>query len=326
VASISELDLSNCTKITDLHCGWLPFLTEIDLTCLPKLVKFLPHGSGFTELDTSQNPELETFQAFFTPNLTTVDVTQNPKLKWFYLDNTKVTSVDLSGNPVLAELRFESTKIESIDLSHNPELLTLYCAAAAIKSLDVSHNPKLIELALPSTAVSELDVSNTPNLQLLNCLTTKISSLDVTQCPEMRRLGLTRKDNNGNYVACDYLNISGCKYLTELAIATNATTSFNALQGDVLFLGLDTEVDGLVTAKIKTLIADNISVQNVYSEKNSALETLSLQNCRMARIDMLDNANLHKLYMYGTDAAGVPTTVSQSGNAADFEIVTTPRP
>ncbi len=139
-------------------------------------------------------------------------------------------------------------------------------------------------------------------------------------CPEMRKLGWTVRDAN---IVCDYLDISGCKNLTHLQILTN---NYNAIQGDILYLGLNTETEGLVVSKIKTVIADNIAVQNIYSEDNTTLETLSVQNCRFARIDLTDNPNLHKLYMNGTDAAGTPTTVNHSGNAADFEVVTTPRP
>lgn len=320
VASISELDLSNCPNITDLQCGWNPFLTEIDLNGLSKLKKLHTYGCGFTELDTNNNPELENFQAFFTPSLARVDVRNNPKLKWFYLDETAVTSIDLSGNPVLAEFRFCDTDIESIDLSHNPELLTLYCYGSAIQSLDVSGNPRLIELDLASTDITVLDISNNRDLQMLNCLSTKITSLDISMCPEMRRFGWTVRDAN---IVCDRLDISGCRNLTLLQILTS---NYNALQGDTIYLGLDTDEQGLVVSKIKTIIADNIAVQNIYCEDNPTLEMLSVQNCRFARIDLVNNPNMHKLYMNGTDAAGTPTTVNHSGNAADFEVITTPRP
>lgn len=316
--SLSNVDLSKCPKLVDFNCGWNPDITQIDVSANPALEVLQVYGCGITELNTDNNPELENLQLFFTPELATVDVSNNPELVWFYLDETKVTEIDLSHNPKLAEFRCCDTEISELDLSHNPELITLYAYGSKLTSIDVDHNPKLIQLDIHDTEIAELDLSNNMALMELNCFWTKITSLDLSGHTAMTKLGWTIE--NG---VCEYLNISGCKNMQVLQILSNTN---NAIPGDdTLYLGATP--DGAIYANIKTIIADDTRLAGSMNVSgNPVLETLSMQRCELGTVTLRDNPNLHRLYMNGTSAAGVPTQIVQSGNAADFQVVTSPRP
>lgn len=320
VSSISELDVSNCPDLIDLQCGANPFLTEIDVTHNPKLVELHTFGCGITELDTSNNPELESLWAFFTPTLARVDVTGNPKLKWFYIDETAITEIDLSGNPVLGEFRCCDMAITELDLSHNPELITLTAYGSQLTELDLSHNTRLVKLNLSRTPLTELDISMLPELVELVLFGSKITTVDLTTNPKIVGFGWTMAEG----LTGETLNISGCRDLQLLQILTGQD---NAIPGDdTLYLG-DTPGEGAIYANIRHIIADDTRLAGKLNVTgNPVLETLSMQHNELGEALLTGNGNLHRLYLYDTDAAGVPTRITQSGNAADFQVVTSPRP
>lgn len=319
VSSLSHLDVSNCPELTDLHCGGNPFLTKVDVTANRKLKVLHTFGCGITELDTGNNPELETLQAFFSPTLAKVDVTNNPKLVWFYIDETAITEIDLSGNPLLAEFRCCDMNISELDLSHNPKLITLNAYGSNISEIDLSHNPLLVQLHLSRTLLTHLDVSMLSDLVELALFESRITSLDLTDNPKITGLGWTMAEG----MVAESLDISGCRNLKLLQILSGG---HNAIPGDdTLYLG---EMPGMSTsANIRNIILDDtVLATRLNVTNNPTIETLSIQNCELVTATLKDNPNLRSLYFNGTDAGSLPTTVVQSGNAAGFSVITTPRP
>ncbi len=319
VSSISALDVTNCPELTDLQCGGNPFITELDVTQNPKLQVLHTFGCSITEWHTSHNPELENLQVFFSPTLAKVDVTQNPKLVWFYIDETAVPSIDLSQNPLLGEFRCCDTAVSELDLSHNPKLVTLYAYGSKITELDLSHNPLLARVNMARTPLTTLDVSMLPDLVELNLHGTQIMTVDLKPNPRMELFAWTMADD----LVGESLDISGCKQIRELQILSNRD---NAIPGDDTFY-LGATPNGQIYAKIKTIIADNTRLAGKLNVVNNPyLETLSMQNCTLSQAVLTGNSNLHDFYMNNTSAAGKATAITQSGNAADFQVVTTPRP
>ena len=322
VMEINELDVSNNPELGRLQCDYNPGLKTIDVSKNLKLWRLDIHYTDISTIDVSKNPELDMLSAYGT-NITSFDVTKNPKLETFYCSDIEgLTSVDISKNPLLQRINCSNTDITTIDVSNNPELIELFCSGTKMTSVDVSKNPRLQNLYIADTEISSIDLSNNPNMAMLNCNNTKITSLDLSGLSGLMGLGWYSED------AVDYLNISGCNSLYDLFILNNS--GYSAVLSDgMLCLGSSDNAGSAVYSRIKTVIADDIDVDDygnmlwttVLVEGNPHLETLSLQNCKkLTSIELKNNPNLSKLYTNGSTV-----TVDQSGNAADFAQITTPR-
>ena len=325
VMELSDLDVSNCPELGRLQCDFNPMLKVLDVSNNTKLWRLDIHGTGISTIDVSKNPELDMLSAYET-QITSFDVSKNPKLETFYCsDNPGLTSVDISKNPLLQRINCSNTDITNIDVSKNPELIELFCSGTKMTSVDVSKNPKLQNLHIANTVISSIDLSNNPNMFQLNCNNTKITSLDLSGLDGLVGLGWYSEDET----VYEYLNISGCNSLYDLFILNYSGYSA-VLEEGMLCLGAFDTAGSAVYSRIKTVIADDLEEDDygnmmwttVLVEGNPHLETLSLQNCKkLTDIELKNNPKLSKLYTNGSSV-----TVDQSGNAENFEHITTARP
>lgn len=324
VMEISELDVSNNPELGRLQCDANPGLKTIDVSKNTKLWRLDIHGTGISTVDVSNNPELDMLSAYNT-NITSFDVSKNPKLETFYCSEIPgLKSVDVSKNPLLQRLNCSNTGISNVDVSKNPELIELFCSGTKITSVDVSKNPRLQNLYIANTEISSIDLSNNPNMSMLNCNNTKITSLDLSGLERLMGLGWYSEEGT----VYEYLNISGCNSLDDLFILNYSGYSA-VLEEGMLCLGAFDTAGAAVYSRIRTVIADDMDVNDygemlwttVLVEGNPHLETLSLQNCKkLTSIELKNNPKLSRLYTNGSTV-----TVDQSGNAADFAQITTPR-
>lgn len=150
--------------------------------------------TGITELDVSQNPDLEVLYCFEV-DVSNLDITQNPKLKDVEFDNTKISSLNLENNPLLERLLIYKTDISSIDVSKNLNLEILECDFTNISELDISKNLNLVSLGCAGTNITKLDVSNNLKLQDIFCENTPITSIDVSKHENLIRFDCSNTPN-----------------------------------------------------------------------------------------------------------------------------------
>lgn len=119
---LSSLDISGCTGLTQISCGY---------------------GNSLATLDVSDCENLELLFLRDNGTLTSLDVSNNPKLRSLNVMNNKLTSLILSENPQLQSLFCEINLLTSLDVSANPALKYMHCGQNSLATLDVSANPSL---------------------------------------------------------------------------------------------------------------------------------------------------------------------------------------
>ncbi len=153
----------------------------------------LDNQSGLTEIDVSCNPKLEVLILYDT-GITSIDVSKNTILKVLNLEATDINSIDVSKCHELQTLDVSNTAITSLDVSNNPSMMYMYLNKTGVSSIDLRNCTKLDVFECSRTAVSNIDFSNNPLIHDLDISYTGITSLDLSQFKQMIRLdvgGLT---------------------------------------------------------------------------------------------------------------------------------------
>lgn len=96
----------------------------------PNLTELYCVGNQLTELDMSQNKELQT-----------LDCVVN-----------QLTELDVRSNTALERLSCKENQLTELDVSNNTALMKLYCGKNQLTELDLSQNSKLIDLDCGKTA------------------------------------------------------------------------------------------------------------------------------------------------------------------------------
>lgn len=222
--SITSLDVSQSTSLTELYCGgneitgidvsqnlnlqilyaFTNQLTDIDLGNNINLEEIIIAQNQFTSLDISQNPNL-TYLDFSTNNLSSIDISNNPDLLSIRGFNNQLSNIDVSNKPVLQQLLVNGNDLMSIDVSQNPELVILTCGDNPITSLDVSQNIGLKGIEFSNTLISEIDLSN--NLLLCGVEGNNNFSLNYVNIKNGNNLELTNSNCYASYFMDIGLNL-----------------------------------------------------------------------------------------------------------------------
>lgn len=260
---ISSLDVSKNTELVELKCyndvyrkwkdGEASMFNTIDLSCNVNLKKLTLFNVTLTELDVSNNKELEYLQVSCN-YLDGLDVTQNLKLEtlycwWSFNDPNGGYRIseqpDISKNVKLKNFSCDQNGLKSIDVSRNTELEYLSCDDNPLTALDVSENSKLKKLYCSKTSIEELDLSNNKKLEFIDCSggngkkyekklkkiklpgTASLKKADVSY-NELESLDLTGC-NGLEEIMCyenklQYLDLSDCATLKELNAKSNKLT------------------------------------------------------------------------------------------------------
>ena len=94
---IVELNVSNCTALTDIYCSGNQ-LTELDVSTNAELYELDCSGNQLTELDVSANAALEDLDCSEN-QLTELDISANTELERLGCSGNQLTELDLSNNP-----------------------------------------------------------------------------------------------------------------------------------------------------------------------------------------------------------------------------------
>ena len=134
----------------------------------PNLTELYCVGNQLTELDMSQNKELQTLDCVAN-QLTELDVSQNKKLKKLQCSANQLTSLDVSSNTALERLSCQENQLTELDVRNNTALMKLYCGKNQLTELDLSQNSKLKDLDCRNNQLTSLNVDSCAEFIDLGC-------------------------------------------------------------------------------------------------------------------------------------------------------------
>ncbi|MBQ8514489.1 MAG: hypothetical protein IJ496_03740 [Ruminococcus sp.] len=294
-----RLDLYNVEGITSLkgiellenlwylNAGSCP-ITEIDVSNNMNLEELcLNNCTQLTEIDVSRNPNLTHLEIGWT-QIAAVDVSRNPLLEAFCCTDTLITELDVTNNPALTFLHCDQNAITSLDLSKNPLLEDLDIYKCSIPELDLSNNPALKSFSARESGLTRIDFSGCPALESVELLYNEIPEIDVTGCPELRYLYVDRNPITS-------IDVTGCPKLKYLSVQ----------QIDTI-----TEIDVTKNPDLINLQVSGDGITELDITQNSLLETLNV-GCSITELDVTDKPNLTRLDCRGS---GLLTELDVSKN------------
>ena len=231
---LTGLDVSGCTALEELHCVRLSYadyysyngIVELNVSNCTALTDIYCSGNQLTELDVSTNAEL--YELDCSGNqLTELDVSANAALEDLDCSENQLTELDISANAELGSLRCSGNQLTELDVSAaNEELQYLNCSDNQLTELDVSANTGLRELGCSGNQLTELDISANTGLRGLWCSGNQLTELDISANTELERLGCS-----GNQ-------------LTELDLSNNPRIDIDTISTDGYgFIGVSTKLD-----------------------------------------------------------------------------------
>ncbi len=160
---LTSLDVSGCTKLTDIGEGTYEYGSEITIT-----------------VDNLLNAEnccsLERLNGSF-PHVNLHGCTKLWSLKFY---NCQIDSLDIQENTALREIYVSNTHLQSLDIRYNTLLTTLNCSNNILSDLNVKNNVLLTELDCSNNKLSKLDISNNTKLARLSCYNNQIEQLNIS--------------------------------------------------------------------------------------------------------------------------------------------------
>ncbi len=269
---LSSVDVSGCTNLQFLYLSYFTQGSE--------------KNSSLTELDLSDNVNLESLDAYGN-NLSDKDiVVNNTKLKRLHLGyaNTgqgddlgnNFSEINLSNNTLLESVYLTYNKLESLDVTNLTNLKELVAPGNDLTSLDLSNNAKLEYLDLgqnhtcsntndlgdgyacsriAGNAISFLDLSYNPLLSTLKLANNRLKSLDLSAQTALEYLDLGNNELSS-------LDLSNQNLLTYVNIGNNARyTGKNNLNENTFKMPIN--------SKIKTLWAEGNSFSAIPNNATS---------------------------------------------------------
>ena len=139
-------------KVIDVEKKNIHSLKGIEF--FPNLTKLKCSENQLTELDVSQNKELEYLDCVGN-QLTELDVSQNPALKYLYCSDNQLTELDVRSNTALERLLCQKNQLTSLDVSQNTNLARLDAEDNKI-DINIEETPRTFDLStLPGFDVSK---------------------------------------------------------------------------------------------------------------------------------------------------------------------------
>lgn len=257
-AGITELDMTNCTKLTSIYASgasglqsltidrctelqWLYLdntaVTELDLSANTKLRTLNVENTGITQLDLEANTEIDTLKLTNAPlekliinadSLYNLDLsTQGTTLTYLDIkDGYNLSSLDLTANTELTYLAANTlSSITSLDLTKNTKLKTVEINGAnQLESFNVSGNSSIETLTLAETGLTSANFNGCTALKSLTVTFAPITSLSLTGCDNLEVFGIPGLDSFNvlpvipNPQKIKTLNLNYCDGFTSLDV------------------------------------------------------------------------------------------------------------
>lgn len=209
---LESLDLSKCTALERVNCSENK-LTSLNVSASRKLISLMCGENELTQLNVSKNDSLVRLECYLN-KIAKLDVSKNLKLSKLDCSENPLGKLDVSKNTQLTYLRCFGDSLSELNVSANTALEYLYCSENQLTELSVSKNTKLVVLGCTSNKIEKLDVSKNTALQGLHCGRNKLSTLSVA------------KNTKLNALSCGYnhlvnLNLSKNTKLTTVTFENN---------------------------------------------------------------------------------------------------------
>ena len=230
---IVELNVSNCTALTDIYCSGNQ-LTELDVSTNAELYELDCSGNQLTELDVSTNAEL-VWLSCSGNQLTELDVGANKGLRTFVCFGNQLTNLDVGANKGLRTLYCSGNQLTELDVSTNAELSELDCSDNHMTELDVSANTELRRLWCSGNQLTELDVSANTELESLSCSENHLTELDLSNNPRIDIDTISAEGSGFIEVSTVWdENDDICYYIKAASVPGNSFCGWYAVDGTLL--------------------------------------------------------------------------------------------
>ena len=308
--SLTELDLSKNTQLTELTCGynkisklilppnaekmtWLScgdnkLTGKLDCSNWVNLTNLNCHTNNFTALDLTGCSELIGLSCG-NNNLTSLNVQDCSNLTTLQCDGNKLSSLDISMCPYLLTLSCGNNNLETLDLSNCHNLDRLFCQDNKLSSLDISMCLKLSLLYCQNNMLTLLTLGNASTLRDLDCSQNQLSSLIATSCTSLTQLTC---DNNNIRI----LDISNCYNLGDLIWHNNPFEEINL--GDVASITFHNYAAIYDPTKTTDYPYLSYALNNSTKLKitNSRYSRLNVSGNQLESLDISQSPNIQKLY------------------------------
>ena len=308
--SLTELDLSKNTQLTELTCGynkisklilppnaekmtWLScgdnkLTGKLDCSNWVNLTNLNCHTNNFTALDLTGCSELIGLSCG-NNNLTSLNVQDCSNLTPLQCDGNKLSSLDISMCPYLLTLSCGNNNLETLDLSNCHNLDRLFCQDNKLSSLDISMCLKLSLLYCQNNMLTLLTLGNASTLRDLDCSQNQLSSLIATSCTSLTQLTC---DNNNIRI----LDISNCYNLGDLIWHNNPFEEINL--GDVASITFHNYAAIYDPTKTTDYPYLSYALNNSTKLKitSSRYSRLNVSGNQLESLDISQSPNIQKLY------------------------------
>lgn len=308
--SLTELDLSKNTQLTELTCGynkisklilppnaekmtWLScgdnkLTGKLDCSNWVNLTNLNCHTNNFTALDLTGCSELIGLSCG-NNNLTSLNVQDCSNLTTLQCDGNKLSSLDISMCPYLLTLSCGNNNLETLDLSNCHNLDLLFCQDNKLSSLDISMCSKLSLLYCQNNMLTLLTLGNASTLRDLDCSQNQLSSLIATSCTSLTQLTC---DNNNIRI----LDISNCYNLGDLIWHNNPFEEINL--GDVASITFHNYAAIYDPTKTTDYPYLSYALNNSTKLKitSSRYSRLNVSGNQLESLDISQSPNIQKLY------------------------------
>lgn len=308
--SLTELDLSKNTQLTELTCGynkisklilppnaekmtWLScgdnkLTGKLDCSNWVNLTNLNCHTNNFTALDLTGCSELIDLSCG-NNNLTSLNVQDCSNLTTLQCDGNKLSSLDISMCPYLLTLSCGNNNLETLDLSNCHNLDRLFCQDNKLSSLDISMCLKLSLLYCQNNMLTLLTLGNASTLRDLDCSQNQLSSLIATSCTSLTQLTC---DNNNIRI----LDISNCYNLGDLIWHNNPFEEINL--GDVASITFHNYAAIYDPTKTTDYPYLSYALNNSTKLKitSSRYSRLNVSGNQLESLDISQSPNIQKLY------------------------------
>lgn len=308
--SLTELDLSKNTQLTELTCGynkisklilppnaekmtWLScgdnkLTGKLDCSNWVNLTNLNCHTNNFTALDLTGCSELIGLSCG-NNNLTSLNVQDCSNLTTLQCDGNKLSSLDISMCPYLLTLNCGNNNLETLDLSNCHNLDRLFCQDNKLSSLDISMCLKLSLLYCQNNMLTLLTLGNASTLRDLDCSQNQLSSLIATSCTSLTQLTC---DNNNIRI----LDISNCYNLGDLIWHNNPFEEINL--GDVASITFHNYAAIYDPTKTTDYPYLSYALNNSTKLKitSSRYSRLNVSGNQLESLDISQSPNIQKLY------------------------------
>lgn len=266
--SLTELDLSKNTQLTELTCGY----NKISKLILP------PNAEKMTWLSCGDNKLTGKLDCSNWVNLTNLNCHTN-----------NFTALDLTGCSELIGLSCGNNNLTSLNVQDCSNLTTLQCDGNKLSSLDISMCLKLSLLYCQNNMLTLLTLGNASTLRDLDCSQNQLSSLIATSCTSLTQLTC---DNNNIRI----LDISNCYNLGDLIWHNNPFEEINL--GDVASITFHNYAAIYDPTKTTDYPYLSYALNNSTKLKitSSRYSRLNVSGNQLESLDISQSPNIQKLY------------------------------